>query len=105
MDTTFANIDDELNYIDEHIPTAAPLYEMLAEEATELAHASLKMARAYRGENPTPVTCMEAYKNLQEEWNDLCLVARVLSVTTDYVYMKHKAERWIERLKEQEAKE
>lgn len=103
MDVTlFANIDDELNYIDKHMTTAA-LYEMLAEEATELAQASLKMARAIRGENPTPVTCIEAFNSLQEEWNDLYLVNRVLSLSTDYVAMKHKVERWVERLKEKEA--
>lgn len=103
MDMTFANINDDLDYIDEHMSNAA-LYEMLAEEATELAQASLKMARAIRGENPTPVTCLEAFDSLNEEWNDLYLVARVLSLTTNYVAMKHKAERWIERLKEKEAK-
>lgn len=32
------------------------MYEMLAEEATELAHAAQKMARILRGEKPTPVT-------------------------------------------------
>lgn len=99
----FANIDAELNYIDEHMSKAA-LYEMLAEEATELAQASLKMARAIRGENPTPVTCIEAFNSLQEEWNDVYLVNRVLSLTTDYVSMKHKVERWIKRLEEKEAK-
>lgn len=30
--------------------------EQLAEEATELDKAALKLARIYRGENPTPVT-------------------------------------------------
>lgn len=100
---TFANIDDEFNYIDEHISTPA-LYEMLAEEATELAQASLKMARAIRGENPTPVTTIEAFEHLQEEWNDVYLVTRVLSLTPDYVYIKYKVKRWIERLKEKETK-
>lgn len=99
---TFANLDDELNFIEEHM-TRASLYEMLAEEATELAQASLKMARILRGENPTPVGAQDAYKSVEEEWNDLFLVNRVLSLTTDYVSMKHKAKRWIERLKEKEA--
>lgn len=97
MDVTFANLDDELNFIEEYM-TRASLYEMLAEEATELAQASLKMARILRGENPTPVGAQDAYKNVEEEWNDLFLVNRVLSLTTDYVSMKHKAERWIKRL-------
>lgn len=97
------NLDAELNYIDEHM-TKASLYEMFAEEATELAQASLKMARILRGENPTPVDPIDAYMSIDEEWNDLYLVMRVLSLTTNYVSMKHKADRWIERLKEKEAK-
>lgn len=99
---TLVDIDDDLNYIDEHMSRAA-LYEMLAEEASELAHASLKMARAIRGENPTPATCLEAFDSLEEEWNDVYLVSRVLSLSTSYAAMKYKAERWIERLKEKEA--
>lgn len=98
----YINLDDELNFIEEHMPRAA-LYEMLAEEATELAQASLKMARIIREENPTPVDPLDALKSIEEEWNDLYLVNRVLSLSTDYVAMKHKAERWIERLKEKEA--
>ena len=103
MNTMFDNVDDELNYIDEHISRAA-LYEMLAEEATELAQASLKMAKVIRGENPTPVTCGDAFNHLQEEWNDLYLVGRVLSLSTDYIAVKLKAERWINRIEEKEAK-
>lgn len=95
------NLDDELDFIEEHM-TRASLYEMFAEEATELAQASLKMARILRQENPTPVGAQDAYKSIEEEWNDLFLVMRVLSLTTDYVYMKQKAERWIKRLKKRE---
>lgn len=98
MDVTFANFDDELNFIEEHM-TRASLYEMLAEEATELAQASLKMARILRGENPTPVGAQDAYKSIEEELSDLYLVNRVLSLNIDYVYMKYKAERWVKRLK------
>lgn len=104
MDVTFVNLDDEMEFIEEHM-TRASLYEMLAEEAAELAQASLKMARILRGENPTPIGAQDAYKSIEEEWNDLYLVNRVLSLTTDYVSMKHKAERWIERLKKREAKD
>lgn len=100
----YINLDDELNFIEEHM-TRASLYEMLAEEATELAQASLKMARIIREENPTPVDPLDAWKSIEEEWNDLYLVNRVLSLTTDYVSMKHKADRWIERLKKREAKD
>ena len=47
----------------ETIGEAAAL-EQLAEEATELAHAALKLARAMRKENPTPVKKEEAALNL-----------------------------------------
>ena len=40
------------------------MYEQLAEEANELAHAAQKMARIQRGENPTPVTD-EALKKIR----------------------------------------
>lgn len=97
------NLDNELNFIEEHM-TRASLYEMFAEEATELAQASLKMARILRQENPTPVGPKDAYMSIEEEWNDLFLVMRVLSLTTDYVTLKKKADRWIKRIKEREAK-
>lgn len=42
------------------LPKAA-LLEQAAEEAAELAQACLKLARVYRGENPTPVTEEKAY--------------------------------------------
>lgn len=99
----YINLDDELNFIDEHM-TRASLYEMFAEEATELAQASLKMARIIREENPTPVDPLDAWKSIEEEWNDLYLVKRVLSITTDYAALKKKADRWIKRIEEREAK-
>ena len=45
--------------------------EQLAEEATELAKAALKLARVQRGNNPTPVTKEQALENLQEEISDV----------------------------------
>lgn len=36
----------------------------LEEEATELAHAALKLRRVIDGSNPTPVTEEEAFDNL-----------------------------------------
>lgn len=47
------------------------MLEQLAEEATELAKAALKLARIFRAENPTPVTKDEASKNLIEEINEV----------------------------------
>ena len=43
------------------------MLEMLAEEGSELSHAALKLARKYRGENPTPKSEMECIGALTEE--------------------------------------
>lgn len=51
----------------------AAMLELLAEESAELSQAALKMARIMRGENPTPVTRMQAEKNLIEEYTDVRL--------------------------------
>ena len=48
------------------------MLEQLAEEAAELSHAALKLARIIRGENPTPVTEVEAWdakaQRFRERW-------------------------------------
>ena len=49
--------------------------ELLAEECTELAHAALKLARAERGENPTPKPLKECYAAVLEEWADVVIAA------------------------------
>ena len=75
----------------------------LAEEATELAHAALKLRRAYDGTNSTPVTEQEAVANLMEEVGDVLLYLEVLGfpvVPEDYRHnMDAKLERWVRRLK------
>lgn len=58
----------------------AALLEALAEESSELAHASLKLARILRGENPTPVSQEEGFKNLEEEAADVILVIKALGL-------------------------
>ena len=44
----------------------AAMLEMLAEESAELSQAALKLARKYRGENPTPSSEMECIDHLTE---------------------------------------
>ena len=53
------------------------LLVQLAEEATELAQAALKLRRAYTGVNPTPITAKDAYQGLLEEIADVsnCITA------------------------------
>lgn len=76
----------------------------MAEEATELAHAAMKLRRAYDGSNPTPMTKGEAIDNLIEEIGDVFLYLEVLGFPVDpEVYRKDmdaKLERWVRRLKE-----
>lgn len=43
----------------------------LAEEASELAQAALKLRRALDGTNPTPKSVEECEANLHEEWADV----------------------------------
>jgi hypothetical protein len=78
----------------------AALYEQLAEECVELAHAALKLARIKRGENPTPVSAEEAMRAVMEEYTDVRLVAYVLEMGLDIEMFKSKLLRWYERLGE-----
>ena len=74
------------------------LFEQMAEEATELAHAALKMARIGRGDNPTPVTRMDAMQHIMEELSDLSLVCEVIGIAPDRMIQVDKLKRWAERL-------
>lgn len=74
------------------------LWRQAAEEATELAHALLKLDRATSDINPTPVTLEEARDHVREEWSDLCLVMNEANIQSDRRIMFEKRERWIERI-------
>lgn len=74
------------------------LYDQLAEEATELAQAAIKMARILRGENPSPVTPEYAKLMVNEEYSDLMTVIKLLEITEDMELQREKMRRWIERL-------
>ena len=85
----------------------AELYAGLAEEATELAKAALKMRRAITDMNPTPVTEAEAYGNLIEELADVRNYLLSLDIGPDSIIAKSiraisevKMERWATRLTE-----
>lgn len=75
----------------------------LAEEATELAHAAIKLRRVLDGSNHTPVTYDEAYANLKEEIGDVLLCLEVFGISTSTeAYrdgMDEKLKRWVNRLK------
>ena len=80
------------------------MLEQLAEEASELAQAALKLARIYRAENPTPVTEDEAYKNLVEEYTDVQTCARELGIESDPEIERRKEVRFYERYKQMKAR-
>lgn len=86
--------------------TQSEVLAQLAEEASELAHAALKLRRAYDGKNPTPVTIEEAYECLIEEFADIKACADVLGFNRHYEMCKiekteeDKLTRWATRLME-----
>lgn len=79
---------------------ASELLAGLAEEASELAQAALKLRRAMTQINPTPVTKDEAYNGLCEEVADVLLYLELISPDRARVRdtIARKKERWAERL-------
>ena len=75
------------------------LLDQLAEEASELTKAALKLSRILRGENPTPVTEQEAINDLIEEYSDVIQCARELTLRQDEDQIKYKDIRWHNRIK------
>lgn len=91
----------------EEIREMMPLDELLAqlaEEASELAQAALKMRRTLSDVNPTPVSRRKAEEGLLEEIADvkLCLHVGGFEKVRDKIQVNRiisaKAERWLNRL-------
>ena len=91
----------------EEIRDMMPLDEVLcqlAEEASELAQAALKMRRTLTDGNPTPMTRRQAEEGLLEEIADvkLCLHVGGFERVRDKIQVNRiisaKAERWLKRL-------
>ena len=72
----------------------------LAEEATELAQAALKLRRCYDGTNPTPVDPDIQYECFLEEIGDVELYLDHISINRQVIadYKAAKLERWKKRL-------
>lgn len=87
---------------------APELLACLAEEATELAHAALKLRRTYNSYNPTPVPAETAYIDLLEELADVqnCIEALGINRAIDRIRIRgtaeDKMERWARRLVEED---
>ena len=98
---------DDIDYISNNISELAVLMA-LAEEATELSKAAMKLARA-KGllDNPTPISVEQAEADLIEEYNDLLICVGVLNkmpsltICVDVDLRKRKCRRWAERIKRQ----
>ena len=76
----------------------------LAEEASELAQAALKLRRSITQLNPTPVSEAEAYMCLLEEIGDVQLYLDTIDYDERAVAasIRLKLDRWMRRLKEEE---
>lgn len=96
------NSMDMIEYIRRTLPQTE-LLAQLAEEASELAQAALKLRRVLDGRNITPVTNHEAWVALAEETRDvfLCMMTLDLISTENVEDDKHiteKLTRWVTRL-------
>ena len=90
-----------MNIITQKVPVTE-LLAGLAEEASELAQAALKLRRVYDGTNPTPVKEEDAQERLYEEMADVKLYCSMLKVNVRYIseIMISKQKRWEQRLME-----
>ena len=91
-------------HIRDKVPRAE-LLAQLAEEATELAHAALKLRRALEAtKNPTPVSVPTAVAATREEIADVMLLVSLLELDTAKDELQEiidfKTLRWEGRLKE-----
>lgn len=84
-------------YILDTVPHAA-IYEQLAEECCELAHACQKKARLLRGENPTPLSSDEIDDMIEEEYTDVMLVCEMIGLDINRDMYYKKIDRWADRL-------
>ena len=88
-------------YITEKV-SRCELLAQLAEEATELAHAALKLRRVLDGSNPTPKSSGEALNDLVEEVADVSLLIDLVGMDSFerdiQNIMRHKTMRWRNRL-------
>lgn len=93
--------------ITDYLPETEILAQ-LAEEASELAQAALKLRRALDGTNPTPKSVDVCKENLLEEIADVRLCTRLLMTPgkdywTVYDIIANKRKRWLERLQEKDS--
>ena len=88
-----------MSVITDKIPVTE-LLAGLAEEATELAQAALKLRRCYDGTNPTTADPDIQYECFLEEIGDVELYLDQMSINRQVIadYKAAKLERWQKRL-------
>ena len=93
--------------ITDYLPETEILAQ-LAEEASELAQAALKLRRALDGTNPTPKSVRECRKALVEEIADMRVCLQELPLNSaermaTYQIAEKKQARWVKRLQEKDS--
>ncbi len=81
----------------------------LAEKASKLAQAALKLRRALDGTNPTPKSVKECRKAFEEEYADVMVCMTALGFSDDRkaykrigIIASEKYYRWLHRLQDKE---
>jgi len=91
----------DINYVRQHLRNTDILYQ-LAEEASELSQAALKLARKIEARNPTPKSYDNCVDNLREEIADVKLCIDILGLPDSehsiQAYKESKLNRWCNRL-------
>lgn len=99
LDPSVKQYSENACFVEQHL-NLSDILEQLAEEASELALAALKLNRALKGTNPTPVNIAKAYNDVREEFSDVCNVMKVLKIDKDDDICKAKMQRWANRINE-----
>lgn len=101
----YIKLENAKAYIKDRL-SQAELLAQLAEEASELTHAALKIRRVLDGTNPTPVDFPTALSAIKEEVADVQLLIQLLGLNGEpgelEAIMNHKLLRWQGRLIEAE---
>ena len=87
---------DRSDYIRSKVPEAERL-AVLAEEATELAHAALKMRRTLIFNNPTPIDYEIARGALLEEFADVVLCMDAVGISDSEIQEMEKIAQYKKR--------
>lgn len=108
--TNRTNCQYEFNYIRSHY-TKKELLTRLAEEASELAQAALKLRRAMADKPDTPVSIKDAKNSLDEEIIDVFVLLDMLHLCAPYKRSMfdagyvYKIQRWYNRIRKQDSNE